>query len=80
MCVLRRVLQTACSPQRKGGEIPKTPSNRKDIFVMLADFPKSSKVIFFKMTSRTAPLLSDKKADPERSACSYSKKVNPNQN
>ena len=43
---------------------------------MLADFPKSSKVIF-KMTSRTTPLLSDKKAD-RRSACSYSKATSQN--
>ena len=46
---------------------------------MLADFPKSSKVIFFKMTSRTAPLLSDKKADPERSACLSPEKEEPPQ-
>lgn len=34
---------------------------------------------FFKMTSRTAPLLSDKKADPERSACLSPEKEEPPQ-
>ncbi|PHU31151.1 hypothetical protein CSW65_13430 [Streptococcus agalactiae] len=43
-------------------------------FVMLADFPKSTKVIFFKMTSRTAPLLSTKKPTPKGRLILYQKK------
>ncbi|PHU31078.1 hypothetical protein CSW65_13840 [Streptococcus agalactiae] len=58
---------------KEGGEVTKSP-RAQGHFVMLADFPKSTKVIFFKMTSRTAPLLSDKKADPKGRLILYQKK------
>ena len=76
MCVLRRVLQTASSPQRKGGEIPKRPRTARTFFCHVGRLTKSSKVIFFKMTSRTAPLLSDKKLTPKGQLAYPPKKKN----
>lgn len=48
-------------------------------FCHVGRLPQVDQSHFFKMTSRTAPLLSDKKADPERSACLSPEKEEPPQ-
>ena len=48
-------------------------------FCHVGRLPQVAQSHFFKMTSRTAPLLSDKKADPERSACLSPEKEEPPQ-